>query len=180
MKRLLTLFALTAALPSLALAATDGTLGSESTGSMTMTLNIDATTPSAQIQVSGLEDISFTTPTGIVPSSGAVGRTTFCVFMTGGTTYSAAITATPLLSAQFQNTVPYNFALVNTQGPYFIQPVSDQSVTRSQESLDIIGDEGDCTASVVFLAIVVGLDQTDPPIEAGIGTATLTLTVTPD
>lgn len=104
MKRLITALAVSTALTGIAFAATtDGTLGDTSTGTLDVTLTVNAVTPVPQIQITGLDAISFSTDVG--SSSPVTSKEdAFCVYMDiAGETFSIEITTPPLAYSDTSN-----------------------------------------------------------------------------
>lgn len=172
MKRHLSLIALAALLPSAAFAATDGTLGDTSTGSLTFTLTINE--PAPQIRISGLEDIVLNTTVGSIPTNSS---NNVCVFMTTPGTFRADITATPLEI----NGTAVDYSVFFT-GPSVDSPSVNAIVSNTTRELSATGFSPslvqDCTTGPFPAIFVTGLPEA--PTETGTGTATITLTVTPD
>lgn len=109
MNRLLLLCAVIAALPGLALAATDGTLGDSSSGSADITFNVTEV-PGPKIRVQGLQDVVIDAEIGDILNK----LTFFCVFMDQPGTFAMEVTANPLTSGQ--DIYPYTASFSNVPG----------------------------------------------------------------
>ena len=81
------LFAAALAFPSTSLAATDGTLGATSSGTVGVSMTGIASTTGSQISITGLQDVDFgNAVVGTVPSPKTINN--ICVFLTSAATYS--------------------------------------------------------------------------------------------
>ena len=172
MKHPISLIALAALLPISAFAATDGTPGDTSTGSLTFTLTINE--PPPQIQVTGLQDIVLDTTVGTNPGSGS---SNVCVYMSEPGTYRADVTVTPLVINQ--TAVPYTFSFEDQSqgGPLLSGVVSNNPISLFNTGFAPSSVEN-CTTGAIPAIFEATISQA--PTEAGSGTATFTLTVTPD
>lgn len=176
MKHLVALFAVTTALPTLALAQTQGTLGDSSFGSANISFNvIDTTAP--LIQVTGFRDLEFDTFEGISPSA----ETPFlCIYMNEPGTFGFKITATPLSSDAFQDNVPYSVIfreLATFEGK--TGNITDADVTFFGTGFSPSRVQN-CTGITQTATLTVGFSDATPPAEVGTATSAVTLTVMPD
>ena len=178
MKRLLTLFAITAALPGLALAATDGTLGDSSSGTADITFNVTEAS-GAQIQVTGLEDINLTAERNIPLNTTAL-RLEPCVYMDQPGQYSAALEATPLKTTSGLVLSEYRVGYAELSSSKTVEEtVTDETKTLLLADLPASGDIA-CQTGGASPLIAVAINGPTTLTQSGIATATITLTVSPD
>lgn len=171
MKRLVALFAVTAALPTLALAQTQGTLGDSSFGSADISFNvIDTTAP--LIQVTGLEDLRMDAEIGDTLTSEGL---TLCIYMNqAGATYTIQIDADPLTSGQ--DNFPYNISYLNTiDGTFENEAVGTDtvSVIEIEQTPSYVQS---CPGSVPPATLTFSLED-KTPATAIVASAAITVTV---
>lgn len=178
MKRLLTLGACAAALPLLATAATDGSLGDTSTGTLTFTLTVTDPAPTGtQIRITGLTDFEFDATVGDVaaPIDQSIN---LCVYMDNSGTYNAEVTATALEDAA-STLFPYSFEYLDTISTTSISGTvdTDAGVTQSQAALTP-SNTLDCTTGDAPATLTLGIPAV--PAAATTATGSITITVSPD
>lgn len=175
MLKLFTALTIAFSAPTLALAATDGTLGDSSSGTANITFNVtDAITP--KIQISGLQDLTLQSTSAslgdIKPSSPV------CVYMTEAGSFALTVTAEPLLfgtdvlSGYYVNFTDHTSAERRAFGPVGFNTHTQmmEGYTPSQTA-DCANDE--------FSELEISIRDPDVP-EIGTATAAITLTVAPD
>lgn len=176
MLKLLTALAMALGAPTLALAATDGTLGDSSSGIADITLNV-IDEPTSEIQITGLQDMAISHAVGdAAPAEQAID---LCVYMDFPGTYSLQIQASPLQSDR-AGILPYSIAYRDT--------VSDTtfSGTATNSALTTIVFGSDLSPSNVLGCANVNAPATltlgvpTPPSEDAIATSTIKIVVSPD
>lgn len=179
MKRLITALAASTALTGIAFAATsDGTLGDTSTGTLDVTLDVTAATPVSQIQITGLDTVSFTTEAGNSPTAQTEA---FCVYLDQtGVTYTMDVTAPPLAySDSSKGNAPYRAVVKNHQDSI----VSTMNVSNSDgtDSIPNLTPSNvvDCGGSSNTNASLEFSFPSAPTVD-GDATTTVTIVVSPD
>lgn len=177
MKRLLTLGACAAALPLLATAATDGTLGDTSTGTLTFTLTVTDPAPTGtQIQITGLTDFEFDATVGdAAPADQSID---LCVYMDNSGTYNAQVTATALEDTG-STLYPYTFEYLDTVSSTSIGGTvsTTENVVMEQAALTS-SNVLDCTTGVAPATLTLGIPAV--PAAAASATGSITIVVSPD
>lgn len=176
MLKLLTALAMAIGAPTLALAATDGSLGDSSSGTANITFNVtDAAAP--QIQVSGLEDMSLEGELGDFLSAAA---SRFCIYMDQiGGQYSMAVSANPLTSGQ--DNYPYTAIItdvISSTSTPGVQ-IGTESATVNATGLTPFYAADECTSDNRAAALVLIMADARPA-KAVVASTTITITVSPD
>ena len=179
MKRPLLALAFAGLLPASALAATDGTLGDTSTGSIDLTLNVAE--PGPQIQITGFTDQVVDIELGSTET--VTQLQDLCVYMTAPGVYDLSWTAEPLSDGT--NSIPYTFSVndniieggfSNSNNTISASSAADGSIFGISPSLT-----PDCTGDAPIVRVGVGFSK-GPPIRntpLDNATAEITITVTP-
>ena len=178
MKKLLltALFGAAIAMPYIAQAATDGTLGSTSEASMNISLT-SAGAATNEVQITGLQDINFgSIEQGTTPSPIRLGR--ICVFMSEASTYSIEITPHAPAGAQ----LGLLFSELGLDLTYsWRYETSDGGFTVSTLGSNFVGSSTAGCSSATFASFTVS-----PNSVSGTGnedvvyTGSITLTVSPE
>ena len=160
--------------PGTSFAATDGTLGTSSTG--VIGVSVELTPEPALISITGLQDVNFDKTVG--GSLKADQTITACVYMDDVGTYGVEVEATPLTSEG--QSYAYNLSIdqnVTGSTPLNLS-VTNATVEASATGFlpsDIVGCNGDARLVITFKD-VANAAITDPFS----ATATVTLIVMPD
>ncbi len=175
MRKLIPLLGVTLSLvPGVALAATDGSLGTSSTGEMTVSVSL--TPEPTQIQITGLDDINFDKTLGGSPKVNA--PISACVYMDDVGTFGVEVEATALSDGSQH--YPYNLSLYQSlAGSKRI----DLSVTNTSK---VASETGFMPGTVVGCnggdrLLISFVDVGNPAItDTFTATAKVTITVMPD
>ena len=149
-------------------AATQGTLGDTSTGTVEITLNLGSA-----VRISGLADIELDAEQG----ADAVGATDICIFHSGGINYQlnalGSGTANAFELTTPDNSVAYAVTLTDRDGSNPLTPGVPYTA-----SLATSGDDPDCSVNGPNARLLVSIDQAaTASAPRGIYTGTLTLIV---
>ena len=145
--------AIAAAFPVTALAATDGLLGSTSSGNLTITAQINDL-----LLITGLTDIDLTGGSPYIGTGDLTGFSNFCVYRNGTGNYSATLTGSGGLTAGFfiangagpgADEIPYTVTFTDGTNTYSSTTdfISGGSVGTLLAPLIGDGDEQDCFSS---------------------------------
>ncbi len=175
MKKLSTaLFISALALPSVALAATDGTLGATSSGTLSLQAEvIEIVQPQSEVQISGLQDIDFG---NILEGATGSAQTinSICIYLSTASTFSLTITST--------NT----FSLNNGAGLGFSYSASFTDPDGNSASTGLSGSSSPTCSNADMASLTVTPTGVAPafdgtPISTANGyTDQITMTVTPE
>ena len=127
MKKLTLLLLTSLAIPSMAVAATDGTIGATSTGNVNISFVAEAPVapPEPEVEIFGLEDFNFGSKAPDDPMPSAITISNICVYLTVQGTYSLALEGDQLTSSGLSggDIVPYTAT--------YTDPVSGTSLVHN-------------------------------------------------
>lgn len=173
MKRLIPLLAAALTLPCTALAANDGTLDTNSVG----TLNINLTvTASKNIRISGFTDVAL--DFNRYEGAPAEDVQNICVYMDQPGTYNLNIVAATLSDTVNDFPYTYTYKDTNDANKVLMQTVSDTDSSGDLQDLTPSQDANCSNGSPATFGLV--LAETPSVATAGTAEAIITMTVTPN
>ena len=176
MNRALALLFIALLTPAAALAANDGTLGTDSRGDFDITLTV---TDSTNIRISGLEhyNLDYTFGDPLPPRKDI----DFCVYMDQPGTYSVSIDLEPLTDTVTIYPYDFTFAEPTGVGSFGINGVA-QTITGLSQPLGFTPRtiDDDCATEGVSGRLELELSAPPTVKTTRTATATIQLTVTPD